>query len=86
VLEACRELQLSPNLCADACLQRPVKSPFLVGSFDANGVTVYVGAATRSAAGGVDDCSTARVAHDPDQAPLPRLLPARNAGADGLIP
>ncbi len=45
-----------------------------------------VGAPTWRTTRGIDSHNAARVAHDPDQGPLPRLLPARNAGADGLIP
>jgi hypothetical protein len=44
-----------------------------------------VSAATRSAPRGIDGRNAARVAHDPDQGPLPRLLPARNTRADSLM-
>ncbi len=44
-----------------------------------------VSTATRSAARDIDCCCAAGVAHDPDQAPLPRLLPAGHACADGLM-
>ena len=46
---------------------------------------MQVGTATGSAPRGIDGRNAARVAHDPDQGPLPRLLPARNARADSLM-
>src|SRR6202022_2144777 len=64
------EPQLSPQLGPGGGPQSPIQRLLFPGDFEAGGVSVEGRA------------PPPRVADDPDQVPLPRLLPARHARAD----
>src|SRR6202022_2517265 len=75
------EPQLSPQLGPGGGPQSPIQRLLFPGDFEAGRVSVEVCAPPRGTAGGVERSPACRVADDPDQVPLPRLLPARDAGA-----